>query len=112
MGISYDEFWTLNPRKLKVYVSGYKLKRKIDDEKAWMLGGYLYEAFAIAISNAFSKKNAKTKTYFETREKPFLDDGTKRELTQDEKQKYIDSFVAGLKTMQSNFNAEHKIKGR
>lgn len=111
MGIGYDEFWTLTPRKLNVLVEGYKLKRKIDDEKNWMLGGYIFEAVSIALGNAFRKKNETAKEYFKIREKPYTDSlEEEKELTEEEKQKYISAFMASLQTMQTNFNAKHEAR--
>lgn len=113
MGIGYDEFWTLTPRKLNVMIEGYKLKRKIDDEKDWMLGGYVFEAVSLAVGNAFRKKNEKSLEYFKVRERPYTDSmEEERELTEEEKQKYIDAFMSSLQTMQTNFNSKHKSKAR
>ena len=57
MGVTYNEFWTLNPRKLKVLIESYRLKRQVEDEKQWIFGGYLFEAVSIAVGNNFRKKN-------------------------------------------------------
>lgn len=107
MGIGYDEFWTLNPRKLAVLVDGYKLRRKIEDEQAWLLGGYVFQAVSTALGNAFKKKNQKARSYFEDVEKPFLDEIDKQEISENDKQKYIDSLMASLHVMQNNFNLKH-----
>lgn len=107
MGISYDEFWTLNPRKLKIIAKSYTLKRQIEDEKAWLLGGYVFQAVSVAMGNAFRKKNAKAKDYFEIVEKPFLKHVEKQELSEDEKQKRIDALMASLHVMQGNFELKH-----
>lgn len=106
MGVSYDDFWKLTPRKLNVIIEGYKLKRKVEDEKQWYLGGYIFEAVSVAMGNAFRKKNQKVQSYFELRDKPFFYRNNE-ELSEEEKQQYIDTFMAGLHTMQSNFNRSH-----
>lgn len=109
MGISYDEFWTLNPRKLNVIVEGYKLKRQIEDEKQWMLGGYTYAAVSVALSNAFKKKGQKSKDYFEVIEKPYLKDHKQiQDNTDKEKQRKIELVMAGLRTKQANFELKHR----
>ena len=107
MGIGYNEFWTLNPRKLAVLMEGYKLRRKIEDEKSWLLGGYVFQAVSVSLGNAFRKKNQKAKDYFEVVEKPFLDSIDKKEATEDEKQKYLDAVMASLHIMQNNFDLKH-----
>ena len=107
MGISYDEFWTLNPRKLNVLTEGYKLRRKIEDEKSWLLGGYVFQAVSLSIGNALRKKNQKAKDYFEIVEKPFLDAIDKKEPTEEDKQRYLDAVMASLHIMQNNFDLKH-----
>lgn len=108
MGIGYDEFWTLNPRKLNVIIEGYRLKRQIEDEKAWYLGGYVFEAVSIALGNAFRKKNQKAKSYFEVLDKQFLKHKEMTELTEEEKQQKLDLLVAGLRIKQTNFELNHR----
>ena len=107
MGIGYDEFWMLNPRKLKAMINGYKLKRKIQDEQAWMLGGYVFEAVSIAVGNATRKKGQKARNYFEEQAKPFLNDIDKDELSDDAKKRGIAAVMAQLHVMQNNFELKH-----
>lgn len=108
MGISYDEFWTLNPRKLNVIVEGYKLKRQIEDEKQWMLGGYTFAAVYVAINNSFRKKGQKEKEYFEVVNKPFLKGlKTKKELSDNEIKQKRELVMAMLRTKKSNFELNH-----
>ena len=107
LGISYDEFWTLNPRKINVILEGYKLRRKIDDERAWLLGGYVFQAVSVSLGNAFRKKNQKAQSYFEIVEKPFLSEIEQKEMSDAEKQKRLDALMASLHIMQSNFEIKH-----
>lgn len=106
MGIGYEEFWESTPRKLNVIIEGYKIKRKIEDEQQWYLGGYVFEAVSIAVGNAFRKKNQKAQSYFELLDKPFFK-SAELELSEDEKQRQIDALMARLHTMESNFNIKH-----
>lgn len=107
MGVSHNEFWTLNPRKLNVIVDGYKLRRKVIDEEQWMLGGYVNQAVEIALANAFRKKNEKAKQYFNVLDKPALRDIDKEGISEEEKKKKLDMLMASLHVMQSNFNLTH-----
>lgn len=110
LGVSYDEFWTLNPRKIKVMMESYHLKRQIEDEKLWMLGEYVFDAVSIAIDNAFRKKGQKSKEYFELVKEPI----TKRiseakdenNLTEAEKKAITEKFFRNLEIMAAN----HRIK--
>lgn len=106
MGISYNEFWMLTPRKLNVIIDGYKLKKQLRDEEQWILGGYISYAVRIAIVNAFKKKNEKDINYFETIEKPFFKE-SKLEMTDEEKQKKLDMLMASLHVMKNNFELNH-----
>lgn len=70
MGVSYDEFWTLNLRKCKVIAEAYKLKSQVIDEQQWFLGKYIFEAVSLAVSNNFRKKGTKPKEYFKELNQP------------------------------------------
>lgn len=63
MGISYAEFWHMNPRILDCYTKAYTIKRKEEDAMNWYLGQY----FASAIGTCFDKHNKYP-------EHPFLQD--------------------------------------
>lgn len=107
MGISSDEFWRLNPRTLNIALEGYKLRRKVKDEEQWIMGGYFFNALTIALGNAFRKKNAKVKTYFEEIKEPYLSHIDQKEMTEEEKDKQRQLIMAQLRTMQTNFNIKH-----
>ena len=109
MGISYDEFWSLTPRTLNVCLEGYKLRRKIEDEKSWLLGGYVFDAVSLAVNNSFRKKGQKAKSYFEVVDKPFLKELAQNsgEITEDEKNKRLEALKAQLHIMKTNFDIKH-----
>lgn len=106
MGISYKDFWSFTPRELNVTIEGYKIGRKVEDEKQWFLGGYVFNAVSIAIANAFRKKNSKPENYFELLPKPLLS-SVSEEMSEEEKKKYTDAFLANLHVMETNFNMSH-----
>ncbi len=108
MGLGYDDFWQLTPRKLNVILDGYKLRRKTEDEKNWILGGYIFEAVSLAIGNAFRKKNQKPKSYFEILDKPFFTNiNNVDSMSEEEIQKKRELLMAQLRTKQSNFELKH-----
>lgn len=103
MGISYEEFWSLTPRKINVIIEGYKLRRKVEDEKQWLLGGYMFEAVSIALGNAFRKKNQKQKSYFELVKKSFMSELSDKEMSEEDIQKKRELLMAQLRMKQANF---------
>lgn len=107
MGISYEDFWKLNPRSLTVILNGYKMKRKVMDEQNWLLGGYVFSAVSIAMGNAFKKKSQKSVSYFEELKHPFLKDIDKDKLSEEEIQKKRQLLFAQLRTKQANFEINH-----
>ena len=65
MGMSYTEFWDEPPFLAVAYRKAYRLKREIENEQAWLQGLYVYDAFAVCMANAFSKRGTKRQNYFE-----------------------------------------------
>ena len=58
-GMTYEEYWFGDPWMVRAYAQSYLLKRKIDNENAWILGAYMANAFGTVIANSFGKKHAK-----------------------------------------------------
>ena len=90
-------------------LEGYKLKRQTQDEEAWLLGGYVFQAVSVSLGNAFRKKNTKAQSYFEVLDKPFLKNVEKQEeeYTEEELQRYREAFMASLNVMKNNFELNH-----
>ena len=65
MGMSYTQYWDQPPHLAVAYRKAYKLKRELDNEQAWLQGLYVYDAFAVCMANAFSKRGAKKEKYLE-----------------------------------------------
>lgn len=53
IGIPYEEFWHGDYCHFKYYVEADRLKRKKSNEKLWLQGMYVYEAFGVTLGNAF-----------------------------------------------------------
>ena len=110
IGIDDEKFWTLTPRRLKIYFDGHHKKLLMDDVKSYHIGVYAYEAVSTALGNAFRKKTQKAYTY---REKPILLELEEKEkanlpLTEDEKKRQTELLFAKLGMMQANFVRTHK----
>ena len=81
------------------------MKRMAQDERDWLMGVYNFEAFTLAIGNAFRKKGSKPLEYRKT---PILHE-MKYSTDMSEHQKDIQRqlFVAKLQAMQTNFELNH-----
>ena len=55
-GMTYEQYWYGDPWMARAYAQSYLLKRKIENENAWILGAYMANAFGTVIGNAFGKK--------------------------------------------------------
>ena len=65
MGMTPTQYWDEDPRLAVAYRKAYRLKRKADNEQAWVQGFYVYDAFAVCLANAFSSKGSKKHNYVE-----------------------------------------------
>ena len=65
MGMSYEQFWDESPCLAVAYRKAFRLKRQLENEQAWLQGFYVYNAFAVCLSNAFAKPGAKKQVYLD-----------------------------------------------
>lgn len=65
MGMTEQQYWDESPRLAAAYRDAYRLRREAQNEMAWVQGLYIYDAFAVCLSNAFSKSGAKKQNYIE-----------------------------------------------
>lgn len=56
IGITYHEFWGMNPHVIKFYVEQYKNKRNEEDLKQWQLGQYILSAISTIGKGKYPKK--------------------------------------------------------
>lgn len=66
MGVPYDLFWHLNPRKLLPFAEAYRRKNQERSNEMWLMGQYVASALDATVCNAmpFTKRKRKGK-YFE-----------------------------------------------
>lgn len=67
IGISYKDFWNMNPRIIKAISKGYKEKMDDIDYLMWMMGSYVKSAVFVAVDHVLNGPKAKSKYI----EKPF-----------------------------------------
>lgn len=91
IGVTYDEFWKMNPHIINILLEGHKLKMRMQDEQMWMFGIYIQSAVSVAIEKNLAGKKAKQKYI----DKPIMqnideDDGlTQEEIDERELKKMI-----------------------
>lgn len=61
IGVSYSDFWNMNPHIISILLEGHRLKMRMQDEQMWMLGMYIQSAVSVAIEHNFAGKKAKSK---------------------------------------------------
>ena len=112
IGISYKDFWGMNPRIVKQHGEAEKIrtKKRIEEENyiAYLNGAYVMKALYASVGNMFSSKNAKQIEY---PKEPFsLGLSKKESLSEKELTKQREQFLAQLMTMQTNFELSKKEK--
>ena len=104
MGMSYTQYWDEPPHLAVAYRKAYRLKRELDNEQAWLQGLYVYDAFAVCMQNAFSKRGAKKEKYLERPIDIFpLDEREKKRREQDE-------YAKMQKAMEAMIRKQRKAK--
>lgn len=107
MGITWWQFWELNPHKIKIITMGYR-EQKIEQDAmvySWW-GNYGLSAVAVAVEHCLAGKKAKSKYI----EKPMLANVEKNDkvLDEEEKQKKAEQFFLQLEILGANFKNNHK----
>ena len=111
IGVSRDEFYHSTMSELRDFDEAYKLRRKIEDERDYFCGIYVYEAVQTVISNSFRDHKRHPKPVMTYRDKPILVELEEKKhlenLTEEEKKAYTDDLFAMLGQMQSAFERTH-----
>lgn len=68
MGVSWNDFWVMNPRIIKAISRGYAKKIQQQDYLSWMNGQYTLSAVSVAVEHCLAGKKAKSKYI----EEPFM----------------------------------------
>ena len=110
VGISYNDFWNMNPRIVKVCIEGYKNKinrdLEYDNYVAFLSGIYVRDALASTVGNMFSKKSSKPIEY---PKEPYPVTQKQQEYNEEqEKERQRQLFMARLQAMQTNFELSQK----
>ncbi len=110
MGVSWEEFWHMNPHIIKCISEGYRKKQEMRDREMWSwFGNYGISAMIFAIEHCFAK-NPKT-SYLENPVSEGESKNQKVELTEEERiQAERNRQYMILKVMQANFEISRSRK--
>lgn len=107
MGITWHEFWGMNPHIINCIRKGYVEKLKQEDllQHAWW-GNYGMSAISTAVEHCLAGKKARS----EYTKKLVLGEMEKQNkpMSEDELRRQRELFVAKLEVMKTNFELNHK----
>lgn len=111
MGVSWKEFWTMNPRIIKLLIKGHQEKIKEQDYLAWLFNQYTLSAVSVAVEHCLAGQKARSKYI----EKPIMQEIEEKQeqksnkpLSEEEKKKQTERLFTSLRIMEANFNLNHK----
>ena len=55
-GMTYNQYWYGDPWMTRAYAQAFLLKRKLENEQAWIQGSYFANALSAVLGSAFGKK--------------------------------------------------------
>lgn len=102
IGVPYETFWHLTPKRLKAFYEAYKTKRETQDEQMWYMGQYVLSAVFVAVEHALHGNKAKS----EYIKKPLMQ-AAEEPMSEENLQKQRELFVATLEAMKTNFELNH-----
>lgn len=65
LGMTYDEFWNDNPRKVRAYRKAEEIRQKTRDYDIWLQGRYVYDALCAVspLLHAFAPNGTEAMEY-------------------------------------------------
>lgn len=61
IGVSWQEFWGMNPHIIKLLLKGHEEKIKEQDYLAWLSNQYTLSAVSVAVEHCLAGRKAKSK---------------------------------------------------
>lgn len=109
IGVSWQEFWGMNPHIIKLLIKGHEEKIKEQDYMAWLSNQYTLSAVSVAVEHCLAGRKAKSKYI----EKPIMQEIEEKQqenkpLTEEEKKRQTEQLFLRLRIMGANFNLNHK----
>ena len=109
LGITWEQFWDMNPRIVNAHIEGHKLFVLEQNALFHLEGVYTVKALEATVGNMFKKKGAKAIEY---PAKPFDLEGASESpdgMTEEEKRRKTEMLFGKLRIMQANFELSKKV---
>ena len=108
MGVTWSEFWGMNPHIIKCIAKGHLQKQKDKDElmHLWW-GNYGLSAVSVAVEHCLAGRKAKS-SYIDKPLMANIGEKIKAPLTEEEKRKQTENLFIRLQIMGANFKNNHK----
>ena len=95
IGMSYKEFWYASPYLVQTYRKADEYRQDRMSQEAWLQGFYIYNAFAVVLSNSFGKgKKEKYTDAIRLRKKTKLEIAEEAEKERQKITAYFDTMIA------------------
>ena len=105
IGVPYELFWHLSPRKLNAFYKADEIILKRKDAEMWHLGQYILSAVSVATDHCLNGKKAQSKYI----EQPLMRiKASQEQLSEDELKVQREIFVAMLMAKKTNFELNNK----
>lgn len=108
IGVTEEQFWHMNPKRLKPYVDADSIRQERKDEEMWRQGSYIFIAVRAAVSNVILGRKSNDKYI----EKPFYQQAKEQrsaEMDEQEKEDRVKAFFMALEIHKFNSDMEKKI---
>ena len=110
IGITWEEFWKMNPRILDLHIKAHQEWIKEQDYLAWLQGRYIYHGFSVALSKSFSKNSTAEYPEIPYLEKTSSEEEKAQRIDEEQKKKQAENYMLRLQLMATNWNMNNKNK--
>ena len=107
LGISWQDFWKMNPRIIKLHIKAHDEWLKEQDYLAWLNGKYVHSAFMVGLSR-FADKNSNA----EYPKQPILEQFEQENKPIEDKKQAAENFLLRLQIMGANYERAQKEKNK
>ena len=108
IGVTEEQFWRMNPKRLKPYVDADSIRQEQRDEEMWRQGSYIFIAVRAAVSNVILGRKSHDKYI----EKPFYQQAKEQkavEMDAKEKEDKVKAVFMALEIHKFNSDMEKRI---